>query len=178
MESRKTWPYVELDPHEVAALAYQRKQEKGCMYAVFAGIVELLAREIGEPYASFPLHMMTYGRGGFEGRRSICGALNGAGAIIALLVDDEQQQRTLIREVTDWHDHALLPEYIPEEGPLAEQAMLRTVAGSEMCRESLRMWQQETGEEETSELRFERCARLTADIAAFTAVVLNRELTR
>jgi hypothetical protein len=176
MEHPQSWPYVELDPHEVADLAYQRKYEKGCMYAVFASIVELLAKKIGEPYTSFPTEMTTYGRGGFEGRGSICGALNGAGAIISLLVDDDALQRSLISEVALWHDRALLPEYLPEKGPLARQAIPQSIAGSEMCRASLRSWQETTGEEESSPHRFERCARLTADIAAFTAVVLNREL--
>ena len=52
------WEYDQLDPSKTAELAYKLYPEGSCMYAVFKGVLSQLADKFGEPYASFPFHMM------------------------------------------------------------------------------------------------------------------------
>ncbi|MBN2481016.1 MAG: C-GCAxxG-C-C family protein [Bacteroidales bacterium] len=88
-DTQSNWIYYPLDPALTAELAYKFYDSGSCMYATCSSIISQLADNIGEPYTSFPLHMMKYGHGGIGGFGTICGALNGAAAIIGLLIADK-----------------------------------------------------------------------------------------
>ena len=91
--------YVSLDPETTARLAYKIYGDGGCMYAIFGSVVPQLADKIGEPYASIPLQMYKYGHGGIGGYGTLCGALNGAAALIGLLVSDKNIRDTMITDI-------------------------------------------------------------------------------
>ena len=55
------WIYSKLEPRKAADIAYRLYGEGSCMYAVFGAVIQQLAEKVGEPYNSFPLHMMKYG---------------------------------------------------------------------------------------------------------------------
>ena len=163
------WPYAKLDPDVTAERAYTITS-KGCMYAVFTSIVGQLAEKFGEPYKSFPFDMMVYGRGGIQSWGSLCGALNGAAAVISLFAPSDKC-RNLTHELLRWHEKTPLPVYIPKK-PELEIEIPPSIANSELCRISRENWYRSSGYK-SRDKSHERCIRLIADIAKKTVELLN-----
>lgn len=180
------WVYVELDEGLVAKKAYELFPHGGCMYALTGSIVTTLGDMVGEPYRSFPFRMMQYGAGGTGGWGTICGALNGAAAMIGLMHAkkgieagarplDAFPWYRLIAEVFRWYETAELPKYQPEECANSFE-IPSSVAGSVLCHVSLSNWCKISGHKAFTPEMQERCRRLTADVARKTVDVLNCEL--
>lgn len=167
-----SWAYSSLDPDITADLAYKLYDSGSCMYATFKSIISQLAEKFGEPFASFPTHMMKYGHGGVGGFGTICGSLNGASALIGLLVADKAAQDNLITGLLRWYEEANLPEYQPQTA-IVDFTPTSTISQSTLCHASNTKWVKETGYKITSDERKERCRRLTSDVASHVATVLN-----
>jgi hypothetical protein len=142
------------------------------MYAVFGSIVSQLVEKCGEPYGSFPLGMMRYGAGGVAGLGSLCGAVNGAAATLALFVKDPEIQKRITRDLADWYQETELPLYVPKGKPDAA-AMPRAVTRSLLCKDSIAAWIKVSGSASASRKRPERCRRLSADMARRTVELVN-----
>jgi len=166
------WMYDPLDPAVTAELAYKQYSSGSCMYATFKSVVSQLAEKFGEPYASFPFHMMKYGHGGIGGFGTTCGALNGAAALISLFVADKKIQDSLIDGLFRWYEEAKLPEFRPKI-PILDFTPPTSVSHSVLCHGSNSNWVKASGYKITSDERKERCRRLTGDVAAKITVVLN-----
>lgn len=166
------WDYVALDPEKTARKAYEIYPEGSCMYAVFNSVLDQLANKVGEPYTSFPGRMMKYGHGGIGGYGSTCGTLNGAAALIGLVVGDKGMQNILITEIFAWYERTALPCFIPEN-PKVELSDAGSVSASVLCHASNTNWVNTTGFAIGSKERKERCRRLSADVAAETVRMLN-----
>ncbi len=171
------WPYHELDPETTAARAYSCHYEGHCMYGVFRSVIGQLADRYGEPYRSFPCGMMSYGAGGVGGWGSLCGALNGAAAAIALFAPDRQKHASLINRVFLWYEQTELPVYLPAE-PKLDMRIPPSTAHSVLCHLSVSVWCKTSGHRVGSKEHMERCARLTADTARRTVLVLNESLSQ
>jgi hypothetical protein len=173
------WRYEALDPTETAEQAYTliSKGGGGCMYAVFAAIVGSLATRLGEPYRSFPLDMMQYGKGGVAGQGSLCGAVNGGAAALGLLAGYGENGLKLIREVCQWYEQTELPVFTPRS-PADAASMPRSISKSLLCRDSVAAWCAAAGLPASHPQRFERCHRLTADVARKTVELLNARLAQ
>lgn len=167
-----SWTYLPLDPAVTAELAYREYPNGSCMYGVFNSIILQLTNIIGEPFASFPTQMMKYGHGGVNGSGTICGALNGAAALIGLLVDGKEVQDALAAELFHLYETTPLPVFKPNE-PALDFIPATSVAKSSLCHTSTTRWGQAAGLRIDSKERKERCRRLTADIAAQTVTILN-----
>ncbi|MBD3377831.1 hypothetical protein GF406_22570 [candidate division KSB1 bacterium] len=167
------WGYTQLNPLTTAEMAYQAYSEGSCMYATFKSIVSQLADQVGEPFASFPLQMMKYGHGGIGGYGTVCGALNGAAAVIGLLVADKKNQDALIESLYRWYEESRLPLFKPAT-PLQDFIPPQSVSQSVLCHASNTNWSKTSGYTIKSNQRKERCRRLTADVASQTVVILNR----
>ncbi len=173
-EKSRAWTYDRLEPAAVADEAARLFRDGGCMYGVFTSIVGTLGRTIGEPFASFPCHMMQYGEGGTGGFGSLCGALNGGAAVIGLFEQNKERREQLISELYSWYETTELPLYRP---PAAEaNDVPKSVAGSVLCHVSVSHWCKVSGCKVTDKERKERCNRLTADTARKTVELLNRNL--
>ncbi|MEN6576153.1 MAG: C-GCAxxG-C-C family (seleno)protein [Phycisphaerales bacterium] len=170
------WPYHELDPETTAERAYSLHYEGHCMYGVFRSILGQLAERYGEPYRSFPCGMMTYGAGGVASWGSLCGALNGAAAAIALFASGKEQQANLTGRLLLWYEQTELPVYVPAKPKLAMQ-MPASVARSVLCHPSVGAWCKKSGYPVAGKEHMERCARLTTDTARQTVIVLNEGLS-
>jgi len=179
------WKYVRLDRALVAEKAYEMFPEGGCMYGLVGSIVTTLGDMVGEPYRSFPFAMMRYGFGGTGAWGTLCGALNGAAAIIGLLhqeefvpwIKDGQESKgaRLIGRLFSWYETAELPKYRPTGASDIEE-MPSSVAESVLCHVSLSKWSQASTHDVYSAQKVERCRRLTADVTIRTVELLNREL--
>jgi len=169
------WKYVRLDPAAVAAEAYRLMHPGGCMYGLFSSIMAAIARLEGEPYLSFPVHMMKYGQGGVGHWGSLCGALNGGAAVFGLFVPQKEQREQLIAELFSWYEATELPTYRPN-GAGGASPIGTSVARSVLCHVSAGEWCRSTGHESDSPERKERCRRLTADVARKSVELLNAHL--
>lgn len=171
-KANSKWMYYPLDAADSAQIAYRRYNEGSCMYATFISVVSQLADKVGEPYASFPFHMMKYGHGGIGGYGNICGALNGAAALIGLLVAEKKMQDSLITGLFRWYEKTKLPEFRPQM-PIFNFTPPASYSNSTLCHVSTTNWGKAAGYNVTSEQRKERCRRLTGDVAAQITIVLN-----
>lgn len=167
-----SWEYHQLDPQVTAELAYKNYDSGSCMYATFKSIISQLSEKYGEPYSSFPLHMMKYGHGGIGGFGTVCGALNAAGAVIGLFVAEKPVQDLLISGLFRWYEESSLPEFTPQAATLGFTPP-KSVSGSTLCHASNTIWGNESGYKVNSDERKERCRRLTADVTSRLTVMLN-----
>jgi hypothetical protein len=170
--SDSPWAYSPLDPAVTGDLAYSYYSEGSCMYAVFKSILGQLADKFGEPYTSFPYHMMKYGRSGIGGYGTICGSLNGAAAVIGLLVEGNSVQNTLITGLFRWYEKNSFPVMTPLTASL-DFTPPTSVSESTLCHASVTSWVKKSGYKPDAGERVERCRRLTGDVAMRTAEVLN-----
>lgn len=166
------WQYHRLIPEAIAPEAMRLYHAGGCMYGVFGSVVAALAKEVGEPFRSFPLHMMQYGAGGAGGWGSLCGTLNGAAALIGLFEPDKKRREKIIGELFCWYEMSELPVF----QPTGADEVPRSVAGSVLCHVSVGHWCKAAECDAFSKELKERCSRLTADVAAKTVELLNRNL--
>jgi len=165
--------YSQLDPVATAELAYQSYDQGSCMYATFKSIVSQLADQVGEPFTSFPCQMMKYGHGGIGGYGTVCGALNGAAALIGLLVPDKKNQDHLIESLFRWYEGSQLPQFSPTN-PLLDFTPPTSISNSVLCHASNSIWSEASGYEIKTKQRKERCRRLTADVVTQTVTILNQ----
>jgi len=166
------WKYVLLDPVVSAQLAYGYYSEGSCMYATVRSVISQLAEKTGEPYASFPFHMFKYGHGGVGGYGSVCGAINGAAALIGLLIPDKTIQDRLITDIFRWYEREPLPAFNPSE-PALDFTPARSVSNSVLCHASNTNWSNTAGFKVSSNERKERCRRLTGDVVQKVTTALN-----
>ncbi|MBI9064069.1 MAG: cytochrome c3 family protein [Marinilabiliaceae bacterium] len=171
-KTETNWTYSPLDPLSASELAYENYKVGSCMYGVSSSIIALLAEKIGEPYKSFPIHMMKYGHGGIGGTGTICGTLNGAAAVIGLLVDNKKVRDALTLDLFQWYENNAFPVFKPKN-PVFDFIPPTSVSESVLCHASTTKWGKKTGYRIDSNQRKERCRRLTADVAAHTVEILN-----
>jgi hypothetical protein len=166
------WEYSSLNPQATSQSAYDSYKEGSCMYGVFNGIVSQLSKNIGEPWMSFPTHMMKYGHGGIGGTGTICGSLNGASALIGLIIEDKKIRDALIASLFNWYENTEFPSFEPQKA-IYEFTPPTAMPKSVLCHASCTSWCNKNGYTIASNERKERCRRLTADVAAKTVEMLN-----
>jgi len=166
------WKYSRLDPAVTAKLAYDSYSEGSCMYATVKSVIAQLAEKESESYSSFPIHMFKYGHGGVGGYGSVCGALNGAAAIIGLLIPARDIQDKMIADIFQWYEKESLPRFTPDN-PNYDFAPPTSVPNSVLCHASNTNWCKDSGFKVSSNERKERCRRLTADVAKKVTIALN-----
>jgi hypothetical protein len=167
-----SWKYTHLDPSTTSQVAYENYNIGSCMYGVVSSIVSQLGEIIGEPYLSFPVQMMKYGHGGIGGEGTICGTLNGAAAILGLLIDNKKVRDALTADLFSWYENSALPKFTPPDA-IFNFAPPTSVAKSSLCHVSTARWGKQAGYRIDSDQRKERCRRLTADVASHTVEMLN-----
>lgn len=171
-----SWKYFHLDPAATAQLAYDKYSEGSCMYATVSSVVSQLSEEFGEPFASFPIHMFKYGHGGIGGFGSVCGALNGAAALIGLLITDKSVQDRMIADIFQWYENKSFPAFNPPN-PNFDITLPTSISHSVLCHASNTNWCKESGFQVNSNERKERCRRLTGDVAQKVSASLNEVFT-
>lgn len=175
------WPYATLDVEEVRKRGHFYYYQGGCMYGATSGLLTSLIDEVGFPYTGIPRDMMRYGAGGIAGWGTVCGSVNGACALITLVAGKAYGK--IVNELMAWYTTTPFPsdianqyaqnhEYLVEEYK-SDQVLPTTVSQSPLCHVSVNTWCRTTGFASGSKQRAERCARLTGDVAAKTAELLN-----
>ena len=173
------WCHVQLNPEEVAVRAYEFYEEGSCMYASFKALSTSMSEAVANTNAGLSralriliCHMMKYGHSGLGGQGTLCGAINGAAAMFGLFIKEKSTLDALIAELCSFYESAELPVFRPENSKF--EPMPQSVAGSVLCHISQTVWCQKSRKSPFSKFRSDRCKRLTADIAAMAAHILNR----
>lgn len=143
------------------------------MYGVFKAVVTALQDEVGFPFTMVPVDMARYGEGGVVGWSSLCGALNGACAVITMVADEKTYPK-LVDEIVAWYTQNPFPAYKPPKPKVAKE-LVASVANSTLCHASVTNWCKASGYGAKSPERSERCARLTADVAGQVVELLNKQ---
>jgi hypothetical protein len=172
-EQPRGWQYVAVDKAAVAGEAVRLYFDGGCMYGVFGSIVGAMAKVAGEPFRSFPLHMMKYGESGAGGFGSLCGALNGGAAVIGLFEQAKERREAVIGELFSWYEATSLPIY-RTAGASSSKEMPKSIAHSVLCHVSVNHWCQVSCCDVLDKQRKERCSLLSADVAMKTVELLTR----
>jgi hypothetical protein len=164
------WPYEKLDPSEVGRIAYDNWYKGFCSYGVASGILIPLQKKIGEPYTLLPVEGLRLGEGGTVGWGTLCGSLLGATVVTGFIAPYDTGKQ-IVNEVLQWYSDNELPLYAPAQ-PKAD-VKVKTTSNSPLCHISVGKWCQKAGKPLGSAERKDRCARITADVAMKTAMLLN-----
>lgn len=165
------WPYKKLDPDAARKLGYQAYYEGGCMYGAAKALLVQLQDVVGFPYTMIPVDMFRYGEGGMAGWGTICGALNGASAIINL-VNGKPAYSQLVNELLGWYSQEPFPSKKHEEYAKFK-GQVQNVSGSPLCHVSVTEWCKHSGHQVSDPERLDRCAKLTGDVAARAVEMMN-----
>ena len=175
------WPYTPLDQEQARIRAHTDYWGgNGCSYAAFNSVISLLREAIGDPYTNLPSELLTYGHGGGAGWGGNCGAINGGAAVISL-VCDKATADILNNELFGWYTQTLFPSTISNDYAMNHIFTVNNYDGdlaqnepeSPLCHASVTRWCAFTDTAVGAVERKERCARLTADVAAKVVELLN-----
>jgi hypothetical protein len=173
--------YAELDPLEVGKAAYVLYcTQGGCGHGSAQSIIDALAIRVGFPWNLLPRGLYAYGAGGVVGWGTVCGALNGAIAVMDIL----GLHNALGNVLVDYFCTAQLPTdalvgwFPPIEtkiaGPLPTLAS--SVSNSPLCHNSVSIWAAAASVPVADPLKKDRCARLVADVVACAVDLINRKM--
>ncbi|MBX2989839.1 MAG: C-GCAxxG-C-C family protein [Bacteroidetes bacterium] len=178
------WPYQAVDVEAVRILGHDAFWEgKGCSYGAFHAIAAKLRLVLPDPWNQLPSEVMIYGHGGGVGWGATCGALNGPAALISLALTKARSD-ILISDMYGWYTQTLFPTDISNQYAVnhvfndnrCDILLPQNAAGSPLCHPSVTEWCKTSSYLSDSLQRKERCARITGDVAAFAAQILNEEL--
>ncbi len=172
------WTPRKLDPTACAATAYDGYwfNDYGCCYGAFYAIVGTMAEKFGAPYNQFPFTMMEVGKSGISEWGTICGALLGVASAYALFWG-RKERNPMVSELFRWYEKAALPIFDPGETAKGVKGSLPTShSDSVLCHISVSRWCYVSKREQSSTDRSERCARITADVAARGVAILNAKI--
>ncbi len=164
------YKYVKLDPERVGQIAYENWYKNFCSYAVASGLIEPLRKEVGGPYNHFPLEITRFAHGGVVGWGTMCGTLFGAGVASNLIAGMDGEEIT--NDVIAYYASTELPLYKPKNAKLDRTPELSR-SNSPLCHVSVGKWMKRSGKQFFTAERKDRCARLAADVAMHTTMLLN-----
>lgn len=164
------WPYEKIDPAEAGQIAYDGWYKAFCSYGVASGILTPLQKKIGAPYTNLPVDGLRLGEGGTVGWGTLCGSLLGATVAVGFVAPYDVGKQ-IINELLKWYSDTELPLYAPAQ-PKAEVAV-KTISASPLCHISVGKWMSAANKSLGSPERKDRCARITADVAMKTVMMLN-----
>jgi hypothetical protein len=184
---------------DVASLASTLKQnayagyfQGGCCHGAFSALLTEL-RRAGAPFTELPLGLGKFGGGGVDGYGSICGAALGSVLILNFVVENATERKKMVTSLLRWYEGFAFPAYVPatnldpagktlafpgdavQDPPLPDAAQV--VPHSHLCHASVSGWCHANGDVDANGAdKKSRCARLTADVAAKAAELLNAYL--
>ena len=179
--AENTWGWTPriLDPQETRIRAREGFYHKGmgCGYGAFHSIVGTMAERYGAPYNTFPFFMMEMGKSGVSNWGSLCGALLGAAAAMALFWPSKERD-PMVDELFRWYETTAFPVFTPPKDTKVgfTDKIDTSVSDSILCHLSVSRWAYKTGNTPDGKVRSERCGRLTADVAGKTVEIMNAKI--
>jgi len=181
-----SYPYKKLNVEEVGRIAHETYFTKFCAETVLTGLFKPLKASVGAPYDSYPLNSVFWAHGGMMGWGTACGTLIGAGTAIGLITSGDKTKVTtvggrapvpvgeaIINDVIAFYASENLPQYKPAAGQAKYEVKNKSVSDTPICHISVGKWMAKEDVKFFGNERKERCARLSADVAMYTAKLLN-----
>jgi len=171
------WPYAPLDVEDIRQRAFYAYFGSNCCYGVAQAFCQALYQAVGTPWDTIPLEMFKYGQAGALKWGTLCGAINGALPIMNLIVPSKMS--TIGHELIGWYTTNAFPSvamdgYTPPSGfTTIFPGQVKSVSDSPLCHQSLTRWCGAAGVKVNSLERKMRCGKLTGDVAAKMAELLN-----
>ncbi len=169
----KSFGFKKIDVDAVGKKAYEDYGKVFCAQTVASALVEQLAKEAGGQWKTFPVEALFWGHGGITGWGTACGTLIGAGTIVGLSLDDKKVAERVVNDIMAYYANTNLPVYKPEKVVIAD-IKSKSVANTPLCHVSVGKWMKKENVKFFSNERKERCGRISADIAMYTAKLLNQ----
>lgn len=166
------YEYVKLDPNTVGQITYDNYFKRWCASSVIAGFVEQLKEKAGGQWKDFPIDAMRWAHGGMAGWGALCGTLTGAGTVVGLVTNETDVAEAMANDLAFHYSYTELPNFQPKKIIKTEIEDM-TIAGTPVCHISVGRWMRASGDAFMSDERAERCARVAADVAMETAMMLN-----
>ncbi|MEW6769868.1 MAG: C-GCAxxG-C-C family (seleno)protein [Bacillota bacterium] len=167
------WPRSGLDVDKVRIRAFEGYQKNGCCYGAAKALLDTLAETAGGPWNTIPPEMFVFGSGGAVHWGTLCGALNGCLPVMTLATGKEGVSK-LGHELMGWYTVFPFPSATLDYLTPDYKNQVQTVSKSPLCHNSVSIWCAASGERVKSAARKARCAKLTGDVAARAAELLNQ----
>ena len=171
----KGYKYVKLDPQKVGQTTYENYFKRWCASSVIAGFVEHLKTKGGAAWKDYPIDAMRWAHGGLAGWGALCGTLTGAGTIIGFATEDTDIAENMVNDLAFYYSYTELPSFSPAK-IIKTKLQNMTMAGTPVCHISVGRWMRAEGAAFLSDGRAERCARVAANVAIETTIMLNDHL--
>jgi putative redox-active protein with C_GCAxxG_C_C motif len=191
----KDFPYekhlpagYQLVPAAVQEPAYNAYYEAdgGCCHGAYSALMKHLAATVGAPFDQLPPDFGRFGAGGIAGYGSICGSILGGVLVIGHIVSDKTARNNMMTDLLRWYERAPFPTFTPTaknanetttlDFSAANIVNLQTTPGTHLCHASVSGWCAARGVAANSGDKLARCSRLTADVAAKVAEMINTYL--
>jgi len=178
------WPYpaggLDVDKLRKAAYTNHKTIYPGCGFCTSQTLIQAIGDALTtegatvNPWLQLPSGLYKFANGGVLGWGTICGALNGAIAVMTLL----GKQNAVGEALLDYFSTAQLPTsalvgWTPPIATTPLKAIPATVSNSPLCHISASTWAAAAGVAISDPLKAERCVRLVADVVAKTVELLN-----
>lgn len=170
------------------ALVTALKEKIGYPYTAIAtptkeDVIHYLKNKKKKGGPHLPPMFMQYGVGGVANYGTLCGAPNGASSLINIAVPMDPAKKEIIPRLLRYYETEAFPtdasnkyamnnEFYPPKYK-SGKALPQVVGDSVLCHISVGTWCEKSGYASGSKERSERCARITGDVAAMTAKLLN-----
>lgn len=169
----KSFGLKKIDVEAIGKKAYEDYGKVFCAQTVGAALVEQLAKEVGGQWKTFPVDALFWGHGGITGWGTACGTLIGAGTVVGLALDDKKVAERVVNDIMAYYANTNLPVFEPKKVIIAE-IKSKSTANTPLCHVSVGKWMDKEKVKFFSKERKERCGRISADIAIYTAKLLNQ----
>lgn len=167
------FPYKRLNLDQVRKRAFDAYFEANCCYGAAKGLLVSL-REVcgpGSPWDNIPIDLFKFGGGGVNSWGTLCGALNGS-LYVMNMAAGSPKVNGIGNELMGWYTKFPFPTTkLDTYSPFKSQ--VKTVANSPLCHNSVSIWCETAGARVNSDAKKHRCAKLTGDVAAKAAELMN-----
>lgn len=169
------WPYKKLDPEVVRRRGYEgfyrTENHYHCCAGAAYGLLGMLQELVGYPFTMIPIDMFRYGLAGGAQWGTLCGALNGVAPTVGLLVDRDTVLK-IVSEVIGWYTTTPLPTRL-HDSYAKFKGQPQVIPALPLCHVSVSTWCKAANARVNSPERDDRCAKITGDVCAKTAELLN-----
>lgn len=166
------WSYKKLNVDDVRKRGYEGYFKFGCCYGAAEALLLTLKETSGGSWGTIPMEMFKYGAGGAYSWGTLCGALNGALAVIAVA---SEKHAEIGNELIGWYTKFPFPSD-KHEAYCKVPKQNTTVSDSPLCHVSVSKWAVANGAKINEAMKKDRCAKVTGDTAAKAAELLNQAL--
>ena len=176
---------LDADTVRKAAYCLYYSKDGGCGHGSAQSIIDALAEAMPEPWGQLPPGLYRYGAGGVVGWGTICGALNGAIAVMGILGVHGALGNALI----DYFCNAELPTdalvgWVPPTGvPEPLPSTVTHISYSPLCHNTVSSWAATAGVpvwplSNQDRAKSDHCAKLVGDIVARAVELMNDKFLR